>query len=274
MLTVALLVMARSDLLHAAAPLRIMPLGDSITAGYTNNPTWTVDFKFGYRSGLYTLLKNAGYNFQFVGGSAEPWNNAFGDPTRGGTYTPTLDLRPLGQDGHRGYGGKDATYLQGNIVSWLNTDNPDIILLKIGTNNQSTTALNTLVNTIVNTKPNAQVIVAAIMPKFTYQVGIVNYNNYIRDTLVPNYQALGKHVTYVDQYVNFLNNPSDLTSIKQSLFSNGINHPSNPGYDLMAETWFEGIQEIAVVPEPSSFALLGLAAVGLLYFVRRRGRVL
>jgi hypothetical protein len=124
-----------------------MPLGDSITTGYTDNPTWNQPFKFGYRSGLYTRLTNAGYNFQFVGGSAEPWNKAFGDPTHGGTYKPALDLRDLGQDGHRGYGGASASTLQGGIVNWLAADDPDIILLMIGTNGQDTTGLNTLVNT-------------------------------------------------------------------------------------------------------------------------------
>ena len=53
-------------------------------------------FEFGYRSGLYTLLTNAGYNFIFVGGSTEPWTGISGDPTQGGTYTPPLDLRSFG----------------------------------------------------------------------------------------------------------------------------------------------------------------------------------
>jgi hypothetical protein len=69
---------------------RIMCLGDSITVGYTDNPTWNVPFKFGYRSKLYTLLKNAGYNFTFVGDSPQPWNKMSGDPSHGGTYRPKL----------------------------------------------------------------------------------------------------------------------------------------------------------------------------------------
>lgn len=232
------------------APLRIMCLGDSITAGYTDNPDWTLNhlFKFGYRSGLYTRLTNADYNFLFVGASGEPWNNAFGDPSRSGSYTPTLDLRALGQDGHRGYGGRTASYLQGNIVSWLNSDNSDIILLKIGTNDQSTGDLNTLVNTIVTTKPNAHLIIAEIMPTIPYSSAIVNYNNYIRNTLVPNYQAQGKKVTLVDQYAPFLTNPTNLTSIDQTLFSNGINHPDNDGYEKMAQVWFNGIKSLGLAP--------------------------
>jgi hypothetical protein len=232
----------------AQDPLRIMPLGDSITTGYTDNSAWTVPFEFGYRSGLYTRLTNAGYDFQFVGSSAEPYNNRFGDPTHGGTT---------------------AGGLLGGISGWLTTDDPDIILLKIGTNSQDQTGLNTLVNTITTQKPDAHLIIAEIMPKFSYQQGIVNYNTYIRDTLVPTYQGLGKNVTLVDQYVNFLTDSNDLTSIDQSLFSNGINHPDNDGYDLMAQTWFDGITTVTSVPEPSSLGLFA-AALGGFGLLRRR----
>jgi hypothetical protein len=237
--------------------LRIMCMGDSITAGYTDNPTWNVPFLFGYRSGLYTRLTNAGYNFLFVGGSTEPWTGISGDPTHGGTYKPALDLRDFGQDGHRGYGGQTASYLNSNILSWLASDNPDIILLKIGTNSQDQTGLNTLVSTITTTKPNAHLIIAQIIPKYTYQQGIVDYNSYIRNTLVPNYQAQGKKVTLVNQYAPFLTNSTVLTSIDQSLFSNGINHPSNPGYDKMALVWFKGIESLGLGPSGFSSWISG-----------------
>lgn len=233
----------------ADQPLRIMCMGDSITVGYTDNPGWTNHpFEFGYRSGLYSALNNAGYNFLFVGGSTEPWTGISGDPTNGGTYTPPLDLREFGQDGHRGYGGKAASYLNSNILTWLASDDPDIILLKIGTNSQDQSGLDTLVNTITTTKPDCHLIIAQIMPKFGYQQGIVDYNTYIRETLVPNYQAMGRKVSLVDQYAPFLTNAADLTSIDQSLFSNGINHPDNDGYDKMALVWFEGIESLGLGP--------------------------
>ena len=233
----------------AAQPLRIMCMGDSITTGYTDNPGWVNHpFEFGYRSGLHTLLTNAGYNFLFVGGSTEPWTGISGDPTRGGTYKPAFDLRDIGQDGHRGYGGKTASFLNTNILNWLAADNPDIILLKIGTNSQDQGGLETLVNTITTTKPNAHLIIAQIMPKYSYQAGIVTYNTYIRDTLVPAQKALGRKVSVVDQYAPFLTNPAVLTSIDQSLFSNGINHPDNDGYDKMARVWFDGIEALGIGP--------------------------
>jgi hypothetical protein len=229
-------------------PLRIMCLGDSITAGYTDNPNWSAQhlFQCGYRSGLYILLKTAGYKFLFVGGSPEPWDLRYGDPTRGGTHKPELDLRDLGQDGHRGYGGWKASDLQPHIVGWLNSDDPDLVLLKIGTNEQNTNTLHTIVGTIFETKPDVRLIIAQIMPKISYQEGVVEYNRYICDVLVPSYRAQGRRITVVDQYAPFLRDPEDLASIDRSLFSNGINHPSNAGYAKMAQVWFDEIRRLGV----------------------------
>ncbi len=124
------------------------------------------------------------------------------------------------------------------------TDKTHIILLKIGTNSQDKNALDTLVNTIVTNDPNVQLIIAEIIPKHHYVESIVDYNSYIRETLVPKYQGLGKRVSLVNQYVNFLTDRTDLDSIDSSLFSNDINHPTNHGYDLMAQTWYKGIKSI------------------------------
>lgn len=233
-----------------ANPLRIMPMGDSITVGYTN-PDWSGGaFEFGYRSGLYTLLSNAGYDFRFVGISTEP--RTFRDPrTTDPAWPPTLNLETLGQAANNGYAGKDAAFLNQGIFSMLASQDPDIILLKIGTNGYAQsdrTALQTLVNTITTTKPACHLIIAQIMPRYTYVQEVVNYNTWIRDTLVPAQRALGRNVTVVDQYAPFLTDPANLTSIDQSLFSNGINHPSNPGYDKMAQVWFDAIEAIGIGP--------------------------
>ena len=249
-----------------SAPLRIMPVGDSITAGYTDNPAaggttgWTVPFEFGYRRQLYQLLENAGYDFVFVGGSLEPFNNLYGDPTHGGTVSPVFDLRPIGQNGHRGYGGIRIPQINTSIVSYLNTDDPDIILLMIGINGMdsgSPAELATLVNDIVATKPDAHLILAQITPmssNVTYaakNADLVSYNTYIRETLVPTLQSQGKNISTVDQYTTFLTDPGNPSSeINAALFSNGINHPTNPAYDTMAGIWFSGIQ--ALVPAPAT----------------------
>ena len=244
------------------APIRIMPIGDSITAGYTDNPAsgqtggWTVPFEFGYRRQLYQRLSNAGYDFVFVGASPEPWVSVYGDPTHGGTVNPTFDLRPIGQDGHRGYGGIRIPQINTNIASYLNADNPDFILMMIGINGMdsgSPAELATLVNAIFTTKPGVHLILAQITPmssNVTYatkNADLVSYNTYIRNTLVPSLLLQGRKISTIDQYKNFLTNPNDTASaIDASLYSNGINHPTNAAYDTMAKTWFDGL--LAVTP--------------------------
>ena len=80
LLSLAASLLVPSVTLHAqnatpaqAKPLRILCVGDSITAGYTDNPTWDVPFEFGYRQGLFERLQKSGCQFQFVGDSPEPW---------------------------------------------------------------------------------------------------------------------------------------------------------------------------------------------------------
>lgn len=231
----------------AVAPIRIECVGDSITAGYTDNSAWNVPFEFGYRSGLYTRLTTAGYSFQFVGTSPEPWDGKWKVPK----YVGTLDLRTFNQDYHRGYGAQGTSFVSSNIDGWLAADKPDVILLMIGINDGGSVAaqtnLNSIVQTIVTTKPDANLIVAQITPMASYSQSIVDYNTYIRDTLVPSYRAQGKHVSTVDQYSNLLTNGS----IDASLFSNGINHPNAVAYDRMAQTWFHAIQALGpITPAP------------------------
>ncbi len=238
-----------------------MPLGDSITAGYTDNTRrggggWAVPFEFGYRKQLYHLLHEAGYDFVFVGASPEPWVSNYSDPTRGGTVSPSFDLRTIGQDGHRGYGGFRIPQITGAVAGFIAADKPDIILLLIGINGigpGSPVELDALVQTIFKAKPGVKLIVAQITPRSSSSAAqnadIRSFNESIAVKLVPKYRGQGRNISMVNQYAHFLKNSDDVTSIDDSRFSNGINHPTNAVYDLMAGTWFAGIQAIAQ-PKP------------------------
>jgi lysophospholipase L1-like esterase len=252
----ALALMASSS--SAADPLRIMCIGDSITAGYVDNYTWKTPFSFGYRGPLHLLLTEAGYEFQFVGASPEPFDGILGVPST--IVEP--NLRRLKQDLHRGYGGTvirdlangmEKTY--GGLAAWLKDDNPDIVLLMVGINNISgfgdtgdpvdvERQLRDMVQTIVDVKPNAYVIVAQIAPYRTGQNtdSVSRYNRFIRETLVPGFAAQRKRVTAVDQYSNFL---TPAGKVDATLYAN-VAHPNEAGYNRMAETWFQAIQ--AIVP--------------------------
>lgn len=239
------------------APYRICAVGDSITAGFTDNPNWTVPFQFGFRSGLMTRLVNSGMYFQFVGNSPQPWSGTDGTVTN----IPTVDLRIAGQDHFEGYSGQNTAFVAGNMKAWLAVDQPDIMLLMIGINDigQSSTAeptaaelnLSNAVATVVNNSPQTHLIVAQITPYSSYTDAITKYNNYIANTLVPYFAGQGKFVTSVNQYANLC--VPGTTIIDATLFANGINHPNNVAYDRMAQTWFNGIQALSLpAARPSS----------------------
>ncbi len=231
------------------ARLRMMPLGDSITVGFTDNPAWSHPFEFGYRSGLYKRLKEAGHDFTFVGSSKEPFTNPkrFGDPTHGGTVSPVFDLRPLNQNGHHGHGGFSIEGLRGHVAKWITQEQPDIILLLIGINGisaESPRKLDSLVQTIFDARKEVALIVAQIPPSSRFNQHILSYNSHIREKLVPTFSAKGHAISTVDQYTHFLTKPEDPQSIDAARLSNGRNHPTNPLYEKMAESWFQGIESL------------------------------
>lgn len=223
--------------------LRILPMGDSITAGYTDNPKWKHPFEFGYRSHLYELLSDAGYSFEFVGESEEPWDGRYGTPTN----QPSPDLRALGMDKHRGYGGWSIHSVHKNVHQWIDGDRPDIILLLIGINGIRTDSpkqLDALVASIFEADESLSLIVAQISPRSSFKPELYRYNAYIRESLLPKYKELGFDISTVDLYQHFLADKNDPESIDPKRFSNRINHPTNAYYKEMAQSWFDGIKRL------------------------------
>jgi hypothetical protein len=256
-LLICLFITIEQKTIAATPTLRIMSLGDSITAGYTDNPWWNVEFDFSYRIGLYKRLTNAGYSFQFVGSSPEPLDGQYGLPQ----FIGTPDLRDLGQDHHRGYAWLTGNIVTPQIAQWMSEDKANVILLMIGnvdmqfvTDSDITVPkkhLADLVQKIVTTWPRVHLVIAQMSPFAWYEENVVQYNNYIKTELVPSYFNRGKRVTTVNQYDNFLFPKGTLQNIDASLFANGSHHPTPLGYDRMAQTWFENIQAIFPLTTPS-----------------------
>ena len=171
----------------AAGPIRIMPLGDSITDGGL--------IPGGYRTKLYFNLINAGYHFVYVG-NAE--NNA----------TPVL--LAAGQTHHEGHGGFFIHEVTGSLVdgNWLGAD-PDLVLLLIGTNDyvndidppNAKNRLDTLISVITSNRPNARVIVASLTLRTDYPAlweRIQTEFNPFVPIIVSNHVANGEKVFFAD----------------------------------------------------------------------------
>jgi lysophospholipase L1-like esterase len=190
--------------------IKIMPLGDSITYGEGSSTGG------GYRFQLWNDLRARGFPIDFVG---------------------SLQTGPASFDReHEGHPGWKINQIAAQVVNWLMTYRPHIILLHIGTNDfvknddptQAPARLSQLLNLITTTLPGATVIVAQILPlprSARLNAEVVAYNATIPRIMQANV-AQGKHVQYVDMY----------HAVPPSMLPDQI-HPDDAGYALMAKVW-------------------------------------
>lgn len=204
-------------------PVRIMPLGDSMTLGFSV-PTYFS----GYRDLLYALLDDEGYQVEFVGTLLDTQNPSIPDPD------------------HEGHGGFRIDQIDSGIESWLNLiDEPDVILLMIGTNDfwqdyQTATAANrlaSLVTKIAELRPFARILLTTLPPRTdsaTLEAAQIQFNTAIGG-IVAQQQSAGRQVYFVDIHQHL--GPGDLSS-------DGV-HPNQAGYDKIANVWADAV--IAVI---------------------------
>ncbi|GAA2701972.1 ricin-type beta-trefoil lectin domain protein [Actinoplanes palleronii] len=198
--------------------VRIMPLGDSITDGYT--------VPGGYRINLWQRAAAAGYTVDFVG-------SAVNGPAA------------LGDHDHEGHSGWRIDELDTNITGWLRTANPRTVLLHIGTNDigqnhdvaNAPARLATLLDHIRTLAPVAEVFVAQIIPTSnTANEAKVQTSNAALPGIVA---QKGPRTHLVDMH-------SALTTAD---LADGL-HPNAAGYDKMAARWFAALQAVPASLRP------------------------
>jgi len=227
----------------AQAPVKIMPLGDSITFGSqrVGNPPG------GYRKELGARLGGAGIAYDFVGESSE---------------NPAPGIDP----NHNGYPGIRTDQVLAKIDSWLNK-NPDIVLLKLGTNDMlqkysvgaAIANLREMSLRITN-NANRKLYVATIIPvnedrdgytKAQWAPIINTYNNEVRK-MVQDLAGQGRKVALVDMYNTIVYTDSNNSNNNFFLPSDGT-HPGQAGYNQMGAIWYNAIRAgIPSTPAPPS----------------------
>jgi uncharacterized repeat protein (TIGR02543 family) len=205
-------------------PVKIMPLGDSITVGYPGNE--------GYRRNLYTDLTNSGFNVDFVGSQ------------KNGTGFDNDN------EGHMGF---QANNIRDNVYGWLVSNPADIILLHIGTNDIDTGQdVNGIINEVRSTLDNidqweadhsklisvflARIILRSDNP--SWSAITQQYNNALV-SMAAQRTANGDHIVVVDME-HALNYPDDLI---QGGSYPGI-HPNPTGYQKMANVWYNAVANL------------------------------
>ena len=196
------------------AGLRLMPIGDSITAGYRSSTG------NGYRGPLSDELISQGDALDFVGSQR---SGVMFDPDNEGYYGYRID--------------QVASLITGELALYQ----PNVVLLHIGTNDlgqnyqvsTASTRLASLIDQIVAADPNVTVLVAQLIcnSDATVESRITAYNNQI-PAIVQARANAGKHV--------YLVNMGALTTDDL----NGGLHPSDGGYQKMADAWDNIIKQV------------------------------
>ncbi|MFE9903935.1 SGNH/GDSL hydrolase family protein [Streptomyces achromogenes] len=206
-------------------PVRIMPLGDSITVGL--NSTGVA----GYRDELLGHLHRLGHDACFVG----PCVNAFqpqGDPDYAAVCGITIEaLTPL-------------------LPQWVPAARPDWLLVHIGTNNMygpSHTAaprlLRTFVDTLLRLAPSAGVLLASIIPSRLpeWQAHIDDYNRHVRE--IAEEPGRRGRVFFVDMASALHASPQGRDDLSDLV------HPGDQGYAKMAAVWRDALHARLPAPE-------------------------
>jgi lysophospholipase L1-like esterase len=217
----------------AATPLKIMPLGASMTYGYNSTDG------NGYREVLRKHLVNeAGLSIDYVG-SMKSGNMA--DPDN---------------EGHSGY---RIDQVANGVDSWLATYKPSLVLLNVGTNDtiqnyQLSTApdrLSALIDRILADDPGVTVMASTVMPTpDTARNDLVKALNAKLPAIVNAKAAAGKPVHLVDIY----------SALSLADIGSDQIHPTDAGYAKIADRWYADLKPVLGIADSVSGIVKGQAS--------------
>jgi hypothetical protein len=219
---------------NTGVPLRILPLGDSITHSDRKN--------LSYRYALWMKLVDAGIDFDFVGSL---------DSNCGGSRTwPAYKGRSFDPE-HEGHWGWRVDQIldgvsdegSGNLSEWLRAYTPDVVLMHLGTNDalqlQSASStvneLRRIIEVLRADNPSVIIFVARLIPTNGANANsLINQLNVRIDRIATEASTEASPVIVVDQNSGFDVRADTYDSI----------HPNKSGEEKMAARWFSALKGI------------------------------
>lgn len=211
-------------------PLKIMPLGDSMTHGIIGINDGDSG---GYRTELWHKFMADGLEVNFVGSQSN-------------------GPASLGDKAHEGHPGWTIRQIADLVNQGLDTFEPDIVLLMISTNDTRKYSVrvmsyefSALIDKITAHSPRVQLLVASIPPIHPTKQSArrikraVNFNKVI-PKIVNSKVAQGKKVNFVDMRSLTVN---DLTSSLSLDLDNGL-HLNAQGYRKLADFWHDAVFKV------------------------------
>ncbi len=225
---------------ETAPPIKIMPLGDSIT-------TSLLDFS-SYRCYLDHLLDTAGVSFDFVGTQTTNYNGnnpPCGDPPTDFDHNHEAHSGAMAWDFlHEDNWGGTPKYTIDYILS---QNVPDMVLIHLGTNDvfkahsteQIISDLGSIIDHIRAANPDVVILLAQIIPcSGLSQCGQIPALNAQIPALAAQKNTLFAPVIAVDQYTGYdvFNDNWYNSTLKEYV------HPNSSGDAKMAARWIAAIQ--------------------------------
>ena len=231
-----------------AFPVRITPLGDSITQADSDH--------YGYRYALWLRLIDAEVSFDLVGSmSTNYWGNPIWPLHQGQSMDPQ-------HEGHYGWETNEILAGRpgaGNLATWLQSYTPDIVLLHLGTNDalhgQSTPStvaeLEQVILTLQADNPAVAILLAKLIPSTDLEAWRIPLVNAEITGIARRRQTWLSRIVVVDQWSGF----DPLADLYDPW------HPNASGEAKMAQNWFEALMavpplEVSLRPagDPSAFS--------------------
>jgi len=152
---VAVLLIALSAQVCSCAPLRIMPLGDSITQALSDQRS--------YRYNLWVKLVDVGAAFDFVGSQDSNYN--------GNPVWPDHLGQPFDRH-HEGHAGFRSDEIAASLPGWMSGYVPDVVLMHVGTNDvlqgkpndETVVYLRQIIDLLRATNSHVAILLATLIP--------------------------------------------------------------------------------------------------------------
>ena len=230
--------------MSASPVIKVMPLGDSITAG--------TDQHASYRCLLYQQLTAAGYNVDFVGSVHGQWGVKSAKKITPPGYCSIPDWDHEGHSGWAIYhilGGVPASW-DGNLQTWVAANTPDVALVHLGTNNfgysppeypapnvdEAISQLGQVIDTLQTANPRVKILLAQITPSKANSntLSMIPQYNARIPALAASKARPDAPIVVVDQYTGF----------DASADTHDGTHPNPSGEAKMAAKWKAGFDQI------------------------------
>jgi acyl-CoA thioesterase-1 len=202
-------------------PVRVMPVGDSITQGDSEHNT--------YRRPLWKLLESEGHRVDFVGSLRRHHRGA-----------PPLDDFDRDHEGHWGW---RTDEILDRVRGWAVEHEPDVLLIHLGSNDlfqgesidSTLSELAEIIVAVRESRPRATFLIAQIIPTTSGgATARIRELNARIPALAATATSETSRVIVVDQFAGF-------DAAHQTY--DGI-HPNQGGEGHLAERWFDALEEV------------------------------